>query len=130
MHLSSGVHLFLDDYRIARQKGLKRVINTPTRQPQPLVTGREGANFQPYLSVLFDLKTKQFRMWYDAATDGGQTHLGYLESDDVIRWRRPHRLLADPDRIIFGASVLDEGPDFRDSARRYKLAWWADGLRM
>src|ERR1041385_5639083 len=54
MPLSPGVHLFLDDYLIARQGGLKRVISPPARLPQPIVTGREDGNFQPYLSVLRD----------------------------------------------------------------------------
>lgn len=128
--LRTGVHLFLDDYLIARQSGLNRVVNQPVRLPQPLVTGREDCNFQPYLSVLRDPASRRFRMWYDVAEKDGQTHIGYLESGDGIRWTRPYRALEDAAKIVFGASVLDEGPDFPDAARRYKLAWWNDGLRI
>src|SRR5438105_6132 len=65
IELSPGVHLLLDDYLIASQTGLKRVINQPARLAQPLVTGKEDGNFQPYLSVLRDPISKRFRMWYD-----------------------------------------------------------------
>jgi hypothetical protein len=128
MQLAPGVHLFLDDFLIAAQNNLRRVINPPARLPHPLVTGREDGNFQPYVTVLRDPQTKRFRMWYGIAVDAGQSHLGHIESEDGIHWIRPHRVLDDPAKITFGASVLDDGPDFPDPARRYKFAWWTGGL--
>jgi hypothetical protein len=109
---------------------------------QPVVTGREDKNDQPYVTVLRDPASKRFRMWYDASGDGkrsGLYALGYLESEDGTHWIRPHRLLDGPPGMRWGASVLDEGPDYPDPAQRYKFGWWrggglciaasADGLR-
>ena len=53
----------------------------------------------------------------------GQSHIGYLESEDGVRWIRPHRVLADPSPIQFGVSVIDEGLNFRNPAERFKFAW-------
>lgn len=128
IRLSSGPHLFIDDYLIAHQTNLKRAINQPTRLPQPLVTGKEDGNFQPYLTVLRDPQTKRFRIWYDVAVNASQAHIGYMESEDGIHWIHPHRVLDDPATISFGMCVLDEGEKFSDPARRYKLAWWTGGL--
>jgi hypothetical protein len=50
-----------------------------------------------------------------------------MESEDGIRWLRPPRLLADPGPIQFGSSVVDDGPESADPAKRYKLAWWHGG---
>ncbi|HJT76367.1 MAG TPA: hypothetical protein VJ739_04120, partial [Gemmataceae bacterium] len=61
------------------------------------------------------------------ATHSGLFALGYLESDDGIRWQRPHRLLDGPPGMRWGASVLDEGPGYPDAARRFKFGWWQDG---
>src|SRR5262249_20599790 len=108
----------------------------------PVVTGPEDRNDQPYVTVLRDPKGKRFRMWYDASGDGkrgGLFALGYLESEDGKRWIRPHRILDGPPGMRWGASVIDEGPDFPTAAQRYKFGWWrggglcvaasADGLR-
>jgi hypothetical protein len=136
--LGKGPHLLLDDYLIEKSSGLERTIHPPRRERAgPVVTSTKDGNWQPYLTVLRDPKSKRFRIWYDAFVKG-RTHLGYLESRDGIHWERPHRILADPAPIIFGASILDEGPGFADPDRRYRLVWWnrgmwlahsADGLR-
>jgi hypothetical protein len=60
------------------------------------------------------LQSKRFRMRYDASRDGkrsGLFALGSLESEDGIRWVRPHRVPAGPPGMRWGASVLDVGPD-------------------
>jgi hypothetical protein len=48
-----------------------------------------------------------------------------MESEDGIHWQRPHRVLADPGgvEVRFGASVLDDGPEVPDPARRYKFGF-------
>src|SRR5262245_35358079 len=94
--LRPGVHLFLDPELIAEARNLRRVIHPPARLPAPVVTAAEDRCFQPYVSVLRDPRTKRFRMWYNAAVDGSRSHVGYLESDDGIRFIRPHRELDDP----------------------------------
>lgn len=128
IELSRGPHLFIDEHLIAESDKLHRVLNRPDRDlPAPIITGREDGCFQPYMTVLREPATQRFRIWYGARTDDsnpGETRLGYMESEDGIRWLRPHRRLKTP-LITFGTSVLDEGPDFADAGKRYKLAWWA-----
>jgi hypothetical protein len=126
--LPAGPHLFLDDYLVADAKNLKRTVHPPVREPQPVVTGKEDGNFQPYVSVLRDPETKRFRMWYNVAAGAGQSRLGYMESEDGLHWLRPHRVLSDPLKIVYGASVLDDGPQFPEKDRRYKLAGWNGGM--
>lgn len=137
IHLRPGPHLFLDEYLIESSSNVVRRVNVPRRDPtipNPMVTGKEDACFQPYLTVLRDDATGRFRMWYGAHTEDfspNRSHLGYLESDDGLRWRRPHRVLADPAPIQFGVSILDEGPRFALAAQRFKFAWYHEtGLKI
>src|SRR5688572_2754778 len=76
--LSAGVHLFLDDWLIAHQTNVKRVIHEPPRLPEPIVTGAEDKNFTPYVSVLRDPDTQRFRMWYNTPESAGQSHIAYM----------------------------------------------------
>ncbi|MBI4600820.1 MAG: hypothetical protein HY721_02560 [Planctomycetes bacterium] len=129
--LDPGPHLFIDDHLIAVQDNVRRVVSRPERLPQPVVTGPEDKCFQPYLTVLRDPATGRFRIWYGIPESASQSHLGYLESEDGIRWLRPHRVLEDPAPIQFGVSIIDEGPDYPDPSRRYKYGWYhGDGLRV
>lgn len=126
--LSPGPHLLIDDYLIASQSGLQRRLEHPVRLPEPVVTGPEDKNFQPYVSVVRDPQSKRFRMWYGVPAQPGQaspSRLAYIESDDGIHWKRPHRVLDDPGGlpVRFGASVFDEGPEFSDPSKRYKFGW-------
>jgi len=125
--LPSGPHLFVDDYLIAHEANLARVVNHPERLPDPVVTGPEDKCFQPYLTVLRDAATDRFRIWYGVPENAGQSHLAYMESEDGIHWIRPHRVLADPAPIQFGVSIIDESPDYPDPGKRYKYGWWWGG---
>jgi hypothetical protein len=128
VELKPGPHLFLDEHLIEESRGLTRRINSPRRDlPGPVVTGPEDKNFQPYVTVVRDPQTRRFRMWYGTPVSANQSHLATIESEDGIRWIRPHRVLEDAERIDFGAAVIDEGPDFRDPEKRYKFGWWNDG---
>src|ERR1043165_606109 len=121
--LRPGPYLFLDDRMIAHSSNVSRIINAPVRiLPGPVVTGREDRHFQPYVTVLRQSDAGRYRIWYNVAVDGGQSHLACLDSPDAIHWIRPHRVLDDPGRIAFGASVLDEGPGFSNPNSRYKFA--------
>lgn len=127
--LRAGPHLLLDDYLIEQSSNVTRRINCPQRFLKgPVVTAREDKNFQPYMTVLRDPNTQRFRMWYGVPVSAGQSHLAYIESEDGIQWIRPHRVLDDPGRITFGASVLDEGPSFPDPSRRYQYVWYNGGM--
>jgi len=56
--------------------------------------------------------------------------LALIESNDGVRWIRPHRVTETPP-VQFGASLIDEGPDFLDASKRYKAAWhYANGLQV
>ncbi|MEA2711382.1 MAG: hypothetical protein QOF78_3983 [Phycisphaerales bacterium] len=129
IHLEPGPHLFIDDFLIAESHNVRRVVNRPERDAKirnPIISGKEDGCFQPYMTILRD-PTQKFRIWYGARTadsNPSRSRLGYMESNDGIRWQRPHRVLETP-FIQFGASVLDEGPAFADSQQRFKFAWWA-----
>ncbi|MFV2069032.1 MAG: hypothetical protein ACC645_18860, partial [Pirellulales bacterium] len=120
IRLHPGPHLFIDDFLIQRSHHIKRRVNRPQRDPNipnPIVTGKEDRNFQPFMTVIRDPQTGRFRIWYNARSDSGKStssRLGTMESDDGIHWIRPVRILEDPAPIRYGASVIDEGPDFRD----------------
>jgi hypothetical protein len=130
IELGPGPHLFIDEFLIAESRNVRRVVNPPRRDEQilnPIISGKEDGCFQPYMSVVGDLERGRFRIWYGARTDDmnpSRSRLRYMESDDGIRWQRPHRVLETP-TIQFGASVIDDGPGFVDPQRRFKFAWWA-----
>jgi hypothetical protein len=131
LRLSAGPHLLLDDYLIEQSSNVTRRIQTPQRNlAQPVVSAREDKNFQPYMTVVRDPQTRRFKMWYNVPVNAGQSHLAYMESGDGIHWIRPHRVLGDPAPIAYGASVIDEGPEFPDPARRYKFVWYHGGMMM
>ncbi|MBN2021952.1 MAG: hypothetical protein JW809_04095 [Pirellulales bacterium] len=129
IELQPGPYLFLDDYLIDKTVNVRRRVNCPARDPRianPIVTGKEDRNFQPYMSVVRDPQTGRFRIWYCTRTDDEdpiRAHIGTMASEDGIHWRRPVRVLDDPAPIEVGCSVIDEGPGFPDPAARYKFAW-------
>jgi hypothetical protein len=137
--LKPGIYLFLDDALIERSSDVVRRINRPVRNlPGPVVTGKEDKCVQPYLTVLRDSKTSKFRMWYNVSESRGRkSNIGYLESNDGVRWIRPHFVFDNLAQMDICASVIDEGEKFSDLARRFKyyghrkgmwLAHSADGL--
>lgn len=132
LSLKKGPQLLLDEYLIDSSENVRRVVNVPQRDPaipNPIVTGKEDGCFQPYMTILRDAVTGQYRLWFGHRTDGndsGGSHIGYMESKDGVHWIRPAKVLADPGPIQFGSSVVDD-PHASDPAKRYKYAWWKDG---
>src|SRR5690348_8945576 len=127
--INPGPQLLLDDSLIDSQTNLHRIVTPPPRLPEPVITGKEDHNYQPYVTVIRDPQTKKFRVWYGVpAKDGesSQSHLATMESDDGVHWKRPHRVLDDPGGlgVRFGASVIDDGPAFTDAQKRYKFGWF------
>ncbi|MEO6034186.1 MAG: hypothetical protein ABIQ35_02910 [Verrucomicrobiota bacterium] len=131
--LNPGPHLFLDEFLVENSSNVLRRVNPPVRNPaiaNPIVTGREDQNFQPYLSVIRNDQTKKFRIWYGARTEDSnpvRSRLAYMESSDGIHWQRPHRILGFPAPIQFGVSVIDEGAAFPIPAQRFKYGCYMDG---
>ncbi|MAE62597.1 MAG: hypothetical protein CMJ49_14715 [Planctomycetaceae bacterium] len=83
----------------------------------------------------------QFRAWYNVKNPGGEPSLcyAYAESDDGIVWRLPDLGLVDVDgtsanNLIdapqghFGLFMVDDGPELSDASRRYKMAYFEQGL--
>lgn len=134
IQLRAGPHLFIDDFLIESSVNLTRKVNALKRDPSipnPVIHGRAGKgdkNFQPYVSVHRDQETKRFRVWYNVGVNPTKSLLGYMESEDGIHWIRPHRELDKPDDIAYGACVLDEGRDFPDPDKRYKLVYYSGEL--
>jgi hypothetical protein len=96
--------------------------------PDPLVTGFEDGNEQPYVSVVRDPQTRRFRMWFNHVPQAGANRtVAYLESEDGLHWERPPRVLKTFGGTGVGVSVMDEGPGFADPLRRFKLGWWEGG---
>ena len=125
IRLSRGLHLFLDDFLIEMSQNVERKVNCPERTlSNPIITGKEDKNFQPYVSVIRDRETGRFRMWYGVPVDASQSHLAHIESENGIDWIRPHRVLDDPAPIQFGTSVIDEGHDFPNPQERFKYAYY------
>lgn len=131
--LGPGPYLFLDDWLIESAAGVRRVVCSPPRDPQipnPVVTAKDDRSFQPFFTVSRVPETGRFRIWYGRWRDDqsmSRSQVGYLESDDGIRWQRPARVLAEPGPLQFGSEVLDRGPAFSDPSRRYSYCWWFDG---
>ncbi len=125
--LSAGPHLFIDDRLVESERGVRRRPEPPERLSAPVVTGPEDRCFQPYVTVVRDEETGRFRIWYGVPESSSQSHVGTMESEDGIRWIRPHRVLADPLPIQFGVSIIDEGPRFPDPSKRYKYGWYGGG---
>jgi len=102
IRLRAGPHLFVDDFLVESCANVARRVNRPARDPaipNPIITGKEDRNFQPFMTVLRDPKTLRFRIWYGIwkeSKDAGSSHIGYMESEDGIRWIRPVRVLEDP----------------------------------
>ena len=131
LRLGPGEQLFIDEYLIAEQKNLTRVIEPPpVRLDKPIVESERDKCFQPYVSVLRDPQTRRFRLFYNVAVDSNRSHIGYMESADGANFQRPQRELADPGGLPvgMGAYVVDDRAGGADPSRRYKLAWEKDGL--
>jgi hypothetical protein len=131
--LAPRPQLFIDDYLILRQENLVRTTHSPRRQPG-LVVGHELGVWQPFMTVFRDEERGIWRMWYDAYAKrpglAEGNYIAYLESADGVKWRAPNlNLLGNSNLLLpvlrgYGVTVIDDGPGFRDPARRFKLGWW------
>ena len=136
LQLSTGPHLFIDDVLIASKSGAVRqpiTLNREQLSQAPLLTSSNHHTFQPFFTVVRDPNTGLFRLWYGIPTEDLNTtrsRIAYIESSDGITWTNTPRIL-DVGPIQFGASVIDEGPNFSPREQRYKLGWYFEkGLRI
>ncbi|MEO8350256.1 MAG: hypothetical protein ABI680_00910, partial [Chthoniobacteraceae bacterium] len=122
----NGPYLLLDKSLVNAVEGLQRFVHSPSRLADPVVTAFEDGNQQPYVAVVRDPTTRLSRMWFNVVRPHGRG-IATMESQDGIHWLRPARVLKEPDAIGVGVSVIDEGPQFHDQTRRFKLGWWEGG---
>jgi hypothetical protein len=130
--LKPGPYLFVDDFLIESTENIQRRVNMPQRDEgitNPIVTGGEegDGNTAPYLSVIRDVGSGKYRIWYNVLSNGKTGGFGTMESDDGINWQRPHMVLKDPGPITWGCSVVDDGSRNVPVSERFKLCWWANG---
>ena len=135
-----GPYPLFDDHFLAATENVDRKIHPPQRLPEPIITGAKedgsGDNcFQPYFTVLRSPETGRFGMWYGVPENANQSHLAYIESEDGIKWTRPHRVLEDPAKIQFGCAVVDRGPDCPEPDDRFVYGFYGEkdgkgGLRI
>jgi hypothetical protein len=132
IRLLPGPYLFLDEHFIASSRNIDRIVTRPVRDESlanPVITGKEDGCFQPYMTVIRDSGSDIYRLWYGCRVEElseSSSHIGYMESEDGIHWKRPHKVLEDPGPIQFGVSIVDDGPACLDPEKRFKFAWWKD----
>lgn len=123
-------YLFIDDYLIDEVRSVRRVVEQPQRElSKPVVTSGEGHLVsQPYMTVLRDLNTGRFRLWYNRTVFDNEwsqefygSSLTYLESYDGVHWPLTYHPLSFA--LSTGADIIDEGPNFSNLAQRYKLIY-------
>jgi hypothetical protein len=122
-------YLLLDETLISSVDNLDRQVQHPARLPEPIVDAEHDQCFQPFMTVVQDPQSHRFRMWYGipfTPRNEDASALALIESEDGIHWIRPHKVCGTPP-IQFGASIIDEGPDYKDSSTRYKFGWWQGG---
>jgi len=130
--LSLGPNLFIDDYLIADSNGLKRTTHQPQKDPNPIFHVPPG-------QVLYDCNSSRYRMWYTESHPVSNLAYALAESKDGIEWYKPELGLVeaggtkknnylDAPAGCFQGQFLDEGPDFADAARRYKMAYFRRGM--
>ncbi len=138
--LDARRQLFLDDYLIASMTRVQRTVAPAQKFPaNPVLWPTES--WEPPMATVYGSVMRdgaKFRMWYKSGMG-----VGYAESDDGIRWRKPRLDLTlvdgQPSNILFTKPSKTEGPaafphyyelfgvhrDDRepDPARRYKMGF-------
>jgi len=143
--------LFIDDYFLAEQAGVKLVMNSPRKTRQKLLTAEgawEDAKVGRYFTVIDD--DGLYRMWYEAYSyPHGRPEPGkkaplfgklcYAESTDGITWNKPRLGLVDysgsmdnnimyptPGRQYHGGTVFKDPTAPR--SERYKIVYGLGGV--
>lgn len=117
LDLGPGPHLFVDSFLIEQSEGLARVVQHPTRLPEPVLSSARFGTTQPYLGVVRDPETRRLRLWYNRGPA-----VWHTTSADGIAWDPP-RVAWDIPRG-YGVTVIDDRGRDADPGRRFKLASW------
>lgn len=150
MLLSTGPHLFIDDYLIAESSNVRRVTHQPEKLPEPVLpSGIAPWHNQPqwFMRVAHDAPAGLFRAWYNVKNPGGHARsdgtgtgipfvcYAYAESRDGIRWHYPDLGLVEMegsrknnllDAVFanFSLFLVDDGTREPDPVRRFKMAYF------
>jgi hypothetical protein len=127
--------LFLDDRFIAEQSGLKRTWHQGKPNPEAAIAPTRPWEKWPHLfgSVLYDPKTKLYRMWYTDVpvwTDRGCVF--YAESVDARTWKKPELGLVEikgssANNCLFSNAELPNvflDPNETNPRARFKMLVW------
>jgi hypothetical protein len=127
--------LFLDNRFIAEQAGLSRTWHQGKPNPQPAIAPTQAWEKWPHLfgSVLYDPKSKLYRMWYTDVpvwTDRGCVF--YAESTDAKVWNKPELGLVEVKGSKANNCVLANAelpnvfldPQETDPQARFKMLVW------
>lgn len=141
--------LFVDDVQIASSAGLSRTVHSARTRPEPVVVADrpwEGVRVYTYGSVLKDVATGQYRLWYMSRSQdegpapapqlrsGGQDLVLYATSVDGVNWVKPslglHAYRGSKENNVLSdlhspAVLLD--PFEKDAARHYKMLGYHKG---
>jgi len=149
VEVCSGPNLFIDNFLIAESRGLTRNTHQPEKLAEPVLRKAESWHTQPqwFFEVKRNPMTGGFRVWYNLKNfmhsgpggSGPGICYAYAESMDGISWQRPNLGLMEADgsrdnNLIdapighFGLFLVDDGPDCSDPSRRYKMAYYGEGL--
>ena len=130
-----GKQLFIDDYIIGTLRGVKKVLNQPTKHPKNplLVPDKPWEGRLGFSSVMYDKEEGFYKMWYGSySVKTKRQALCYSTSPDGIKWRK-HLTTAwsskEHSNIVFGrtpefncAGVFKD-PNDVDGERRYKMLY-------
>ena len=134
--------LLVDDKDVLYRPGTKRVLRPLTRHPQnPLIEEDKPWEVTvAYCSVYRHPESGRYQLWYQAWHHEDGCRVCYAESEDGLHWVKPNlgiypfRDVRDTNVVLvdkgnYGASVIVDQRD-PDPARRYKMAYWARGLKV
>ena len=107
------MEFLVDDSRLDRKAGVRRVLGSPRKQPEPVLKPEkpwESMGVSPTMGILYDHQEGKFKMWYRSSAPGapgikgpglaqavpseptsGKTRVFvcYAESGDGATWVRP-----------------------------------------
>ncbi len=126
--------LFFDSYCIDELAGVRRHFHQAKKHPaNPILEKREWweyPNIELYGNVLFDPKSHEFRMFYNALSKEGFETVCLATSTDGVKFDRPHLNLFEHNGRVISNAVLKgkcrlptvlESPDEPDPQRRYRM---------
>ena len=119
-HVETGfyplvTYLLIDDLYVARQEGVRRVLNRPERVPEPVLQRDRPWEVGTHMwflpgSSFYDLDEKLFKLYYLAHDPG------FREAYPELKWDMP------PLFLVKASWRLEPGPYARELLRSYPVA--------